>query len=301
MIDVSLTPLARPAPRRIDAHKHDFGRVLVVAGSRGMAGAAAIAGMAALRSGAGLVTIATVESVQQTVAGFCPAVMTVGLPEEGGRMAAESLPRIEELAASASVVAIGPGLGRSAALDTMVESLVERLTLPMVIDADALNALATAPSVLGRSAGPRVLTPHAGELERLLGRAPEGTAEQRLQAAAELPLRFPQAHLVVLLKGHGTVVSDRASIAVNPTGNPAMATAGCGDVLTGVIAGLLAQRLGAFESARLGAWLHGAAGDHAAARWVEAPVIATDVLDCLPAAFGLLSTLPVGAVCGSES
>jgi NAD(P)H-hydrate epimerase len=270
------------APRKPDAHKGDFGTALVIGGSRGMAGAAAMAGMAALRGGAGLVRLAVPEPCLDTIAGFEPSYMTAPLPADGGgRIALAAWDRIVELAKPATVIACGPGLGRSPDLDQVVVRLYREITKPMVFDADALNALAAAaPDILSHPGGPRILTPHPGEFARLIGRKLDGDA--RNEAAAELALR---CGLVVVLKGHRTLVTDGRRRAINTTGNPGMATGGSGDVLTGLITALACQHLEPFDAARLGAHLHGRAGDLAAEDLGEVSLVASDLIRYLPKAF----------------
>lgn len=274
-------PLPRLPERARDAHKGHFGLALIVGGSRGMAGAVGLAGMAALRGGAGLVRLAVPQPVQHTVAAFEPSYMTLALPaDSAGRIAAAAYEQIVELAQPATVVACGPGLGRSWELDQMVGRLYQELGQPMVIDADALNALSEEPDELVRPGGPRILTPHPGEFARLVGR--RQAAEEREAAAVELASR---CGIVMVLKGHHTLITDGSRKATNRTGNPGMATGGSGDVLTGLIAALLSQRLGPFDAARLGAHLHGLAGDLAAAELGEVSMIASDLLRFLPKAF----------------
>ncbi len=273
--------LPRLPPRRPDAHKGDFGLALIVGGSRGMAGAAALAGMAALRGGAGLVRLAVPETVLDTVAGFEPSYMTIPLPADAaGRLAAGAFGRIAELAEQATVVACGPGLGRSFDLDQLVARLYEEIAKPMVFDADALNALAAEPDVLVRPGGPRILTPHPGEFARLIGRKLD--AELRHDAAVQLAAR---CGIVVVLKGHRTLVTDGRRQAINTTGNPGMATGGTGDVLTGLITALACQRLEPFDAARLGVHLHGLAGDLAAEELGQVSMLASDLIQYLPEAF----------------
>ena len=273
--------LPRLPPRRDDAHKGDFGLALIVGGSRGMAGAAALAGMAALRGGAGLVRLAVPEPCLDTVAGFEPSYMTVPLPaDDAGRIAPAAFERIVELAEPATVVACGPGLGRSLGLDALVVRLYQELAKPMVFDADALNALAAESEALAHPGGPRVLTPHPGEFARLIGRKLDGG--RRNDAAVQLAA---DCGIVVVLKGHRTLVTDGRRRAINATGNPGMATGGMGDVLTGLITALWCQGLGPFDAARLGVYLHGLAGDLAADDLGQVSMIASDLIDYLPEAF----------------
>lgn len=291
MTDLSGAPLPHLAPRGAATHKGDYGRVLVVGGSLGMAGAPAMSGMACLRSGAGLVTLFAPTDVQATAAAYCPAFMTRGLESEAGRFGPSLLEALVEAADKFDAIAIGPGLGRSPGLTESVASAYERIATPMVVDADGLNALAERPDTLTRPGGPRVLTPHAGEFARLNGAAladPDDGAERRDKAAA-LARRDPTGATVVVLKGARTVVTDGYRFSVNATGNPGMATAGAGDVLTGVVAALLGQGLSAFDAARLGAHTHGLAGDLAAKRLGPIGMIATDLIDNLPAAWTRLA------------
>jgi hydroxyethylthiazole kinase-like uncharacterized protein yjeF len=276
--------LPRLPPRDRDASKRDFGRVAVVGGSSGMAGAPALAALAALRSGAGLVEAIVPESVVGIAASFDPCVMTHGLPgDAGGTFAADALLPIRGRLAAATAVAIGPGLGRAAAITALVRDLWQSLPQPAVFDADALFALAQGDAAEHAAhAGPRIITPHAGELLRLLHRDPsakEGRDRGWLEDRAAELARTLDA--VVVLKGPGTLVVDPARQAHNKTGNPGMATAGTGDVLTGVIAAMLAQGLGPFDAARLGAWVHGRAGDIAAHDLGEISMTARDLLDRL--------------------
>jgi NAD(P)H-hydrate epimerase len=246
-----------------------------------MAGAAALAGMSALRGGAGLVRVAVPETVLDTIAGFEPSYVTVALPADAaGRITSGAFDRIAELAETATVVACGPGLGRSFDLDQIVVRLYQEIAKPMVFDADALNALAAESEALARPGGPRIFTPHPGEFARLIGRKLDGDA--RNQAAVELAAR---CGIVVVLKGHHTLVTDGQRQALNATGNPGMATGGSGDVLTGLITALACQGLDPLSAARLGVHLHGLAGDLAAKKLGQVSMIARDLIDYLPAAF----------------
>lgn len=298
--------LPRLPGRAVESHKGDFGLTLVVGGSRGMSGAAALAGMAALRGGAGLVRVAVPEPCVDTVAGFEPSYMTVSLPADpAGRIALAARARILAAAATATVVAFGPGVGRSPGLNALTAWLYANMPQPMVIDADGLTALAAHRETLGRAAAPRILTPHPGEFARLLGlaRVPaeEGQstsvdhltkqsrdqvrrvpAEARESAAIDLAVRW---NVVVVLKGHRTFITDGVRRAVNTTGNPGMATGGSGDVLTGLIAALACQGLTPFDAARLGTHLHGLAGDLAAGQLGQESMVASDLIRFLPAAF----------------
>ncbi len=276
------SPLPKLPRRDAEAHKGSFGTALIVGGSRGMIGAVALAGMAALRGGAGLVRLAVPENCLDAAAGFEPSYMTSPLAaDENGHIFSGTYSQIERLAEKATVVALGPGLGRSIDLDMLVPRLYQGLKKPMVIDADALNALADSPQALDSPGGLRIITPHPGEFARLYGNMPH-TAEERAAAAADLARR---TRAVVVLKGHRTVISDGATTAVNATGNPGMATGGSGDVLTGLITALWGQGLSPFDAARLGTHLHGLAGDIAVQRLGQVSLIARDLVDYLPEAF----------------
>jgi ADP-dependent NAD(P)H-hydrate dehydratase len=268
--------------RAAESHKGDFGLALVVGGSYGMGGAVALAGMAALRSGAGLVRLAVPEPIVGSVAAFEPSYMTMALPaDRRGRISLEAYRQIVAAARGATVVALGPGLGRSLGLTALVGRLYAELPCPMVIDADGLNALAARRDKLPLPPAARILTPHPGEFARLLGAA-RIPVEEREAAAVELARRW---RVVIALKGHRTLVTDGARRAVNTTGNPGMATGGSGDVLTGVIAALACQGLEPFDAGRLGVWLHGLAGDLAAQEFGQEGLIASDLIRFLPKAF----------------
>ena len=272
-------------PRPSDAHKGTFGTALVIGGSRGMTGAVALAGMAALRGGAGLVKLAVADRCLDTVAAYEPSYMTAPLPDDiDGRISGAAHTRIVELAQSATVVALGPGLGRSPDLDRLVGLLYQGLSLPMVCDADALNALSTNPELLSHHAGPRVLTPHPGEFARLVGHKYPG--EEREAAALELASR---CRLVIVLKGHRTFVTDGRRHWHNCTGNPGMATGGSGDSLTGLVTALACQGLEIYDAARLGVYVHGLAGDLAAKELGEMGMIARDIVDYLPKALKMIA------------
>jgi NAD(P)H-hydrate epimerase len=273
-------------PRKPDGHKGDYGRVLIIGGSQGMAGAIALAGMAALRSGAGLVKLATASSCQATVASFEPSAMTIALAaDEHGLISEAALPTIVEAAKEATVLACGPGLGRSDALAQVVAWLYQNITQSMVFDADALTLLAREPAILARAGGPRILTPHPGEFARLLGR-PSFPPSEREKLATE----FARTNkLVLVLKGHQTVITDGTRTAINQTGNPGMATGGTGDVLTGVITALVGQGLAPYDAARLGVHVHGLAGDLAAAELGQVSLIASDLVTYLPRAWKSLA------------
>ena len=267
-----------------ESSKFDYGRVVLVVGSRGMAGAAAHSSMAALRAGAGLVEAVVPESIQATVAGFDPCIMTHALPEDAaGRFSLSALSAIQARCQKADVVALGPGLGRSDDLLKIVHDLWQTLPMPVVFDADALWALSQDAEWREiQHVGARVLTPHTGELTRLLGHIPSRDKMQernKLEAAA---IRLAgETESVVVFKGPDSLITDGTMSIRNETGNPGMATAGTGDVLTGVLAALLAQQLSTFDATRLAVWIHGAAGDEAAERKGECSLTSSDLLECL--------------------
>ncbi|HEV3258700.1 MAG TPA: NAD(P)H-hydrate dehydratase [Gemmataceae bacterium] len=270
-------------PRPVDSNKGSFGRVLVVAGSRGMSGAAVLCAGAALRGGAGLVYLAVPEGIQDRVATANPCYLTIALPQDdrgqvAGRAEAELLPLLQ----ANDVVALGPGLGRSRELTTLVTTVLAQARVPLVLDADGLNALEHHSAELRRHAGPVVITPHPGEFARLAGCQVADVQARRQERAA----RFAAEHgVIVILKGYGTVVTDGRRVYVNTTGNPGMATGGTGDVLTGLIAALLGQGLEPFAAAQLGVHVHGLAGDLARDELGEVSLIASDLVEFLPHAF----------------
>jgi hydroxyethylthiazole kinase-like uncharacterized protein yjeF len=278
-------------PRPIDAHKGRYGHLLVVAGSLGKTGAAALACLGALRAGTGLVTCAVPASQQPVVAARVAEAMTEALPETAARtFSAKAVERLLELLARMDAGALGPGVGLDLETQAAVRELVRQAERPLVVDADALTALVGRLAVLRDAAAPRALTPHPGEAARLLGvEVPEVQAD-RLGAARRLAA---ETGAVVALKGARTVVAGPdGEAAVNPTGNPGMASGGTGDVLTGVAGGLLAQGLRPVPALRAAVYLHGLAGDLAAEARGVAGLVAGDVADALPEAIRRVLELP---------
>ncbi|MBX9791665.1 MAG: NAD(P)H-hydrate dehydratase [Pirellulales bacterium] len=287
MTDTALPPLdcselPRLPPRAADSHKGTYGRALLIGGSQGMTGAIGLAGMAALRGGAGLVQLAVPAPTLDVVASYHPCYLTVPLEADlGGRIAAAAQDPLLALAEQATAVGCGPGQGTSTALDELVGWLYVRMKAPAVFDADSLNALARRRDRTPRGGGPRILTPHPGEFARLTGMTAAQIQQQREASA----VAFARQHRVTLvLKGHRSIITDGDRLAINTTGNPGMATGGTGDVLTGLIVALLCQGLSTYDAARLGAYVHGLAGDIAAARVGQIALVASDLLAHLPAA-----------------
>src|SRR3954449_1652428 len=265
--------------RAADSHKGDFGRVLVIAGSIGRTGAAHLAATGALRSGAGLVTVATPRSCLPIVAAMGPEYMTEGLEETAtGTIDFAALERVLEF--KADVIAVGPGLGQSPGTAAFVHGLVERAGVPLILDADALNAFVDDPErLVGRDGVDVVITPHPGEMARLLNTSTESVQHDRLRHATE----FAASHRVhVVLKGHRTVIAGPDGRAfVNLTGNSGMATGGTGDLLTGMIAAWFAQILDAEGACKLAVYLHGTAGDLAEADEGDVALLPSDIANRL--------------------
>jgi len=272
-------------PRPAESNKGNYGHVLVIGGSLGKAGAAAMAGMAALRAGAGLSTVATPAPVLGTVAGFHPELMTEPLPAtDAGTISSSARDRIEELVKAMTVLAIGPGISRNPQTSELVRGLVARVQIPMVVDADGLNAFEGRTEELNGKGRTIAITPHPGEMARLAGCSIADVQKDRLGVAR----KFAREHqVIVVLKGHRTLVVERGGEAwVNTTGNPGMATGGTGDILTGMVAGMMAQNSKQALAAVLAAvHLHGLAGDVMRERVGEHSLVATDLLQGLPEAF----------------
>lgn len=262
--------------RNRDAHKGQCGKVFILAGSKGMTGAAYLAAMGALRSGAGLVTVGTAESQREILAVKLNEAMTEGFAERSGCIGLKDKEKILAAADSADAFVIGPGLGREIETKELVLYLAENVKTTMIIDADGLNALSANIDILKKRKGKTVLTPHEGEMARLCG-CEAGEIHNNRRAAAE---KFAKTYKTVLaLKGHKTLVCGNCETFVNPTGNPGMATGGSGDVLAGIVAGFSAQGLNPYDAAVLGVYVHGAAGDLAAADKGEHGLIASDIAE----------------------
>jgi NAD(P)H-hydrate epimerase len=272
-------------PRLADSNKGNFGHVLVIGGSLGKSGAAAMAGFSALRIGAGLSTVAIPRSVLATVAGFHPELMTEPLPEtEVGTISQKALEQLEELAKNKTVLAIGPGISRNADTAECVRTVVKTARTPIVLDADGLNAFEGRTPELNGNGRELVITPHPGEMARLVRCRVEEVQRDRMNVART----FARDHdLIVVLKGHRTLVAKPSGeVWVNTTGNPGMATGGTGDILTGMVSGMIAQNpKSVFEAVIAAVHLHGLAGDVAKESMGEQGLVATDLIVALPEAF----------------
>jgi len=280
------------APRVREGNKGSYGHVLVIGGSLGKAGAAAMAGFAALRAGAGLSTVATPLSVLATVASFHPEVMTEPMAEtKDGTISLRALgPGLDALLEQRTLIAIGPGISRNSETAEFVRTVVKRRDKAMVVDADALNAFEGSAGQLNGHGRTLVITPHPGEMSRLTGLSIAEIQANRLEVARN----FAREHeLIVVLKGHRTLIAaPDGAVWVNPTGNPGMATGGTGDVLTGMVAGLIAQHpRHAFEATALAVYLHGLAGDLGNESVGENSLVATDLVRFLPQAFAQMRSL----------
>ena len=283
----TITNIPKLSKRPVDGHKGTFGKVLIVGGSVGFGGAPALAGRAALRSGSGLVRVAIPASIQPVVAALEPCYTTIALWDDAnGQMVSESAAILMKMLADNDVVAFGPGAGTGAGVHDTLLSLLAGEGLKLVIDADGLNVLSQCGGTggwLSKKKADVILTPHPGEMQRLWPSVfRESIPEDRQECAVQFAKK---TNSIVVLKGAGTVVTDGEQLYVNTTGNPGMATAGSGDVLTGVIAALCGQGFSLFDAAVLGVYIHGRAGDIAATAVGQTSLVATDIIDCLKSAF----------------
>ena len=270
------------------AHKGDFGRVLLVGGSRSMLGAPALAANAALRGGAGLGTLAVPESIHLPAATLCPCATSLPLPDSGGQIGPGTIATVTRAARTIDALAVGPGLAVGPEQQLLIEALLNQ-PRPLVLDADGLNTLVKIVDWPARRQCPLILTPHPGEFARLTGRAVGDIQADRTAALLEAHRTWQasaitDAPLVVLLKGAGSAVTDGGRIYINTTGNAGMATGGTGDVLTGLTAALTCQLADPFDATCLAVWTHGRAGDLAAQATSQPSLIATDLLEYLPRA-----------------
>ncbi|MCM8800185.1 MAG: NAD(P)H-hydrate dehydratase [Candidatus Omnitrophica bacterium] len=279
--------------RRVDSHKGDYGHIFILAGSSRFSGAAVLCAQACIRSGAGLVTLGIPEGLNDAIIKIKPKeVMTLPLEEtEEGTLNLKSYKKIKDFIKNTDVVVIGPGLGKNNFTYRLVRKLISNIDKPMVIDADGLNALVGHLDLLLTSELSSfitsILTPHPGEMARLLGKSTESIQNRRKDIAKWFSKRY---NCILVLKGYRTIVADpKGKFYINTTGNPGMATAGSGDVLTGMIAAFLGQKLNPFDSAKYAVYLHGLAGDLAAKEKTQLGMIASDIIAKIPEAIKISS------------
>lgn len=269
--------------RKLDSNKGDFGHVLILAGSVGLTGAAYLTSRAALLSGSGLVTLGIPESLNSIMEVKLTEVMTKPLAETKRiSLSLKAWPQIKEILPRIDALAVGPGLSQNPETKKLICKLLSFVSKPLVLDADGINALIGKLNILRKLKGKLVITPHPGEMARLLKLQVAQVQKNRTKKAKDFAKKY---NIVVVLKGYRTVVADRnGKTYINQTGNPGMASGGCGDVLTGIIAAFIGQRMDVFRAAKLGAYVHGLAGDLAAKEKGEFSLTATDILDKLPQA-----------------
>jgi ADP-dependent NAD(P)H-hydrate dehydratase / NAD(P)H-hydrate epimerase len=275
-------PLSRSNPR---LSKKNFGHLLIIAGSPSMLGAAALSSLAAMRSGAGLVTAAVPKGLNLTLQKkISNGVMTKPLSQSRtGAFCLKAYDQLKKIWDRFDAIAIGPGLGRERTTQQLARQVIIHCPKPLVIDADALFVLSGHAQILLKAKGPRILTPHCGEMSGLTNLPPKAIEADRLKTARDFARRY---HCVLLLKGHRSVVaSPQGKTYINRTGNVGMATAGSGDVLTGMITAFLGQGMGPFDAAKYGAYYHGKAGDLAARKKSKASMIAPDIIEQIPYVF----------------
>jgi hydroxyethylthiazole kinase-like uncharacterized protein yjeF len=291
---IEIADVKRNLPvRSVHVHKYSIGKVFVLAGSRGLTGAAAMSSVSALRAGAGAVVLGTPDSVYPILAKKLTEVMVAPLPATGeGSLSLQALGQIQEKLSWADVAVIGPGLSQHRETRELIMEIVRRYSKKILLDADGLNALAAAGIDRAKDfKAQAVLTPHVGEFSRLTGIPPKEVEHRRIEAARMLARK---TRFTIVLKGVPTVTADAGGNAfLNSTGNPGMATAGAGDVLSGIIAGLWAQGMNAPDAASAGVYLHGLAGDLAAKKLGERSLVANDLIDFLPSAFDAVETAGV--------
>lgn len=268
--------IAKSLPSRdIHAHKGDFGRILLLCGSRGYTGAAALAAMGALRTGAGLVYLGVPESIYAIEAVKLTEPIVFPLPDVDGKFSVSAKNIVVDYLPKMDAVLIGPGIGQSNDCFEVVKFVLENYDGPVVLDADGINMIAEHKDILRGRKGPTVLTPHAGEFVRISAHEIQDRTMDAMELAEDL-------NSIVLLKGHETITTDGTNTYINTTGNPGMAVGGCGDILAGMITSLIGQGLSALEAAAYGAWLHGRAGDICAERIGQYGMIPTDMLQIIP-------------------
>jgi NAD(P)H-hydrate epimerase len=269
--------------RRPDTHKGTYGHLAVIAGSRGKGGAAALSSISALKAGAGLVTLALPECLNISFEAGIPEVMTLPLPDtKDGTIDKSALDILIKFLEGKSAVLIGPGITTNPSTSSLIKNLIKKVSCPMLIDADGLNIIADKIELLKDKPFPVVVTPHPGEMARMLNTTSKEIQANRIESSRKLSAEYG---IYVILKGARTIVATPEGEAyINPTGNPGMATAGTGDVLSGIIAGFISQGLSAKDSSILGVYLHGMAGDIAAAKLSQTALIASDLLKTFPEA-----------------
>ena len=261
--------------RPVCAHKGDFGKILLLCGSRGYTGAAALSAMAALRTGAGLVYLGVPESVYSILATKLLEPVVFPLPDSDGKLSADCLKYLGGMFAALDAILIGPGLGQSEQVLSVVKYILKEFNGPVVVDADGINVLCKHKDVLRGRTYPTILTPHEGEFQRLGGELHQGRIASSCALATDLGC-------VVVLKGHETVITDGKTVYVNPTGNSGMAVGGSGDVLAGMIVSLIGQGIQPLVAAAAAAWIHGAAGDICAEKLGQYAMLPSDMLDAMP-------------------
>lgn len=273
--------------RKPDTHKGSYGHVLVLGGSPGLTGAVCLSAAAALRSGAGLVTAGVPSALNHIFESKLTEVMTLPLADRGGYLSCEGLRDLNKIIDKIDIVVLGGGASRKPSARNFILKAIKEIKKPIIIDADGINALAKEPDcLLKRASDNIVITPHLGEFSRLAKIPVSAIHKKRKELAKEFALRY---NLVLVLKGNHTIITDAKTCFENSTGNPGLATAGTGDVLCGIIAGLMAQKLSALEAARLGVYVHGLAADIAVKDKTEICLIATDLIEYLPRVFKRLS------------
>ena len=261
--------------RKADSHKGDYGKILLLCGSRGFTGAAALAAMGALRSGAGLVYLGVPESIYAIEAVKLTEAVVFPLPEEDGKLSAKAIPAIRKYLQTMDAVLIGCGLGISTGTMAILDAVLRKFEGTVVVDADGITMLASCPELVKERTYPTILTPHEGEFRRLN----IATEEERLTGAM---LAARELGCILLRKGHETVITDGKDYYTNPTGNPGMAVGGSGDVLAGILVGLMGQGITPLQASACAAWLHGAAGDRCAEKLGQYGMLPTDMLQELP-------------------
>ncbi|MCM8791661.1 MAG: NAD(P)H-hydrate dehydratase [Candidatus Omnitrophica bacterium] len=276
--------------RKLDSHKKDFGHIFILAGSPRFSGAAVLCAEACMRSGAGLVTLGIPKGLNNAIIKIKPKeVMTLPLEEtQKGNLSFINYNKIKRFLRDIDVVVIGPGLDKHISTQRLVRKLIYEINRPMVIDADGLNALVGHLDLLRVLCfSTRILTPHPGEMARLLDKTTEEVQRERKDIAKSFSKRY---NCILVLKGYRTVVSEpNGRVYINKTGNPGMSTAGSGDVLTGMIAAFLGQRLNPFDSAKYAVYIHGLAGDLAAKKKTQVGMIASDIIEKIPEAISISS------------